>query len=247
MQIVESCQYYIDLLKLPEGSIVCDIGAGTGNYSNALADSGYQIKAVEPSMVMREQAKPNKAVEWFSGTADSIPLKDRSVDGIISTFAVQHFPDISAAASEMWRVCGDNSIIILTVDPRKGEHFWLHDYFPVVHKQLLDMFIPLDDLIASFTENHNGSVSIVDFPIPHDISDLITHAGWGRPEIYLDHEVRRGISPFALADQNEIQKGLNKLKTDLQSGKWDIQNGDLRNRKIYNLGFKFLKFSRSVS
>jgi ubiquinone/menaquinone biosynthesis C-methylase UbiE len=237
----------IDLLKLPEGSIVCDIGAGTGNYSNALADSGYHIKAVEPSTVMREQAKPNRAVEWFSGTADSIPLKDRSVDGIISTFAVQHFPDISAAASEMWRVCGDNSIIILTVDPRIGEHFWLHDYFPVVHKQLLDMFIPIDDLIASFTENHNGSVSIVDFPIPHDISDLITHAGWGRPEIYLDHEVRRGISPFALADQNEIQKGLNKLKADLQSGKWDIQNGDLRNRETYNLGFCFLKFSRSVS
>jgi ubiquinone/menaquinone biosynthesis C-methylase UbiE len=124
----------IDLLNLPEKSIVCDIGAGTGNYSNALADSGYRIKAIEPSIVMWEQAKPNKAVEWFSGTADSIPLKDRSADGLISTFAVQHFPDISAAASEMWRVCGDNSIIILTVDPRKGEHFWLHDYFPVVHK-----------------------------------------------------------------------------------------------------------------
>lgn len=48
-----------ELLGLTEGSIVADIGAGTGNYSNALADLGYRIKAVEPSEEMRKQAKPN--------------------------------------------------------------------------------------------------------------------------------------------------------------------------------------------
>ena len=31
----------IELLDLPVGSLVADIGAGTGNYSNSLADKGY--------------------------------------------------------------------------------------------------------------------------------------------------------------------------------------------------------------
>ncbi|HOZ61401.1 MAG TPA: class I SAM-dependent methyltransferase, partial [Smithellaceae bacterium] len=57
-----------DLLGLPEGSVVVDVGAGTGNYSNALAASGYKLKAVEPSEVMRRQAVPSLNVEWLAGS-----------------------------------------------------------------------------------------------------------------------------------------------------------------------------------
>lgn len=38
-----------DSLGLDIGSVIADIGAGTGSYSNALAFSGYKIKAIEPS------------------------------------------------------------------------------------------------------------------------------------------------------------------------------------------------------
>lgn len=45
----------INLLELPTGSIVADVGAGTGNYSYALANLGYQVIAIEPSQVMQRQ------------------------------------------------------------------------------------------------------------------------------------------------------------------------------------------------
>lgn len=45
------------LLNLPNGSVIADIGAGTGNYSLALAHKGYKMKAVEPSIVMRTQSR----------------------------------------------------------------------------------------------------------------------------------------------------------------------------------------------
>jgi protein-L-isoaspartate O-methyltransferase len=45
-----------ELLELPLGSAIADVGAGTGNYSNALADLGYKLEAVEPAGEMRRQA-----------------------------------------------------------------------------------------------------------------------------------------------------------------------------------------------
>jgi 16S rRNA A1518/A1519 N6-dimethyltransferase RsmA/KsgA/DIM1 with predicted DNA glycosylase/AP lyase activity len=43
----------VNLLRLEPGSLVADIGAGTGNYSRAIADRGFFLYAVEPSSVMR--------------------------------------------------------------------------------------------------------------------------------------------------------------------------------------------------
>lgn len=45
----------ISLLDLPTGSKIADVGAGTGNYSNAIAEAGYQVIAIEPSQVMQSQ------------------------------------------------------------------------------------------------------------------------------------------------------------------------------------------------
>jgi len=52
-------QWLIKLLSLEKGSSVIDIGAGTGNYSWALAEHGFNVSAVEPSQAMRNQAKPH--------------------------------------------------------------------------------------------------------------------------------------------------------------------------------------------
>ena len=43
----------IDLLDLPTHSVLADVGAGTGNYSNVIAERGYQVIAIEPSEVMK--------------------------------------------------------------------------------------------------------------------------------------------------------------------------------------------------
>jgi SAM-dependent methyltransferase len=55
------------LLDLPIGSLLADVGAGTGNYANALADLDYRVIAVEPSEVMRNQAVPRENVTWLAG------------------------------------------------------------------------------------------------------------------------------------------------------------------------------------
>lgn len=230
-----------ELLGLPEGAVVVDVGAGTGNYSNALAASGYQLKAVEPSEVMREQSMPSLNVEWLAGSAESIPLPDASAGGLISTLAVHHFPDLHAAAAEMQRVCGNGPMVLFTIDPRRGEPFWFREYFPGIYGRLFDAFVPVEELTSSFTRTHDATATIHGFPLPHDFSDMNMHAGWNRPEVYLDPVARRGMSGFAMSDHSEVQAGLDLLGRDLELGEWEKRNGHLRTKESYDLGFIFVK------
>ena len=87
------------LLNLPRGSIIADMGAGTGNYSNVFANLGYRIYAVEPSREMRRQATPHHRVSWIAGVAESIPLSDCSVDGIMVVLAIHHFKSLKSSTS----------------------------------------------------------------------------------------------------------------------------------------------------
>ncbi len=123
------------LLDLPPGSIIADIGAGVGNYSNALADLGYDVKAVEPSKQMREQATPSSHVQWLEGAAESIPLPANSVHGVIAILSIHHFASIRDAASEFHRILPTGPVVIFTLDPREGEPFWFRDYFPEIYDQ----------------------------------------------------------------------------------------------------------------
>ncbi|ABW66265.1 class I SAM-dependent methyltransferase [Desulfosudis oleivorans] len=235
-----------DLLGLQKGSSIVDVGAGTGNYTNALASLGYKMKAVEPSPVMREQSIPHPHVEWVTGSAESIPLADGSVDGLVSTLAIHHFPDIDAASLEMWRVCGNGPMVLFTIDPRRGASFWFKDYFPGIYNRIFDVFPPVEELISIFTGDHGATASIHDFPLPFDLADLNMHAGWNKPEIYFDPEVRRGMSGFAVSDESEIKEGLNLLKRELENGDWEKHNGHLRKKSCYDLGFVFVKLQTGI-
>ncbi len=236
-----------DLLGLPEGAVVVDVGAGTGNYSNALAALGYKLKAIEPSQVMREQSIPNLNVEWLAGSAESIPLPKGSAAGIISTLAVHHFHDLNAAAAEMRRVCSNGPIVLFTIDPRRGEPFWFGEYFPGIHGRLFDAFVPIEELISVFTGTQDATATVHSFPLPQDLSDLNMHAGWNRPELYLDFVARRGMSGFAMSDHSEVHAGLDLLSRDLKHGKWDKRNGYLRAKESYDLGFIFIKILPNIA
>ena len=235
-------QKTLDLLGLPPGSCIADIGAGTGNYANELAGHGYRVYAVEPSETMRRQAVPQDKVSWIGGIAESLPLCDASVDGIIIILAVHHFLDLTKAAREAARVCPAGPLVVLTMDPRESEKFWFNDYFPGIEQHVLDHFPPINEVINIFNAAGRWSCSMTEFPLPHDLADRNMCAGWNRPETYLDPVVRQNTSGFALVQSSDVQRGLELLERDLKSGRWDELNGHLRKKKSFDAGFRFLKF-----
>ena len=232
----------IELLDLPAGKLIADIGAGTGNYTNVLANSGYKLFAIEPSMIMRKRAVPNRSITWISGLAEALPLHDKSMNGVIIILAIHHFSDLRNAAREVARVCTKGPLVILTMDPRESEKFWFNDYFPEIELHVLKSFPPLHEVVNIFSGIKNWSTQVIKFPLPHDLTDKNMCSGWNRPEIYLDPLMRQNTSGFALASSAAVQEGLRHLENDLLSGKWDELNGHLRRQESFDAGFRFLQF-----
>src|ERR671933_2274018 len=162
----------VNLLQLEPGSLVADIGAGTGNYSRALAERGFSLHAVEPSSVMRLQATQHPQVQWFTGYAEDIPLPTSSVDAVICILAAHHFSNLEKAVREMNRVARTGAIIFLTFDPRVAEKLWIADYFPVYREYDFRVFPPLSDVVALIEGNTQRTVEMSTLMLPHDLTDM---------------------------------------------------------------------------
>ena len=102
---------------VPDGAVFADIGAGTGKFSECLAQRGYKLFAVEPNTDMREQLtatlNPYPNVEVIAGTAESTTLTDHCVDVITSAQAL-HWFDYDAFRAECRRV-GKSNVRVFTV------------------------------------------------------------------------------------------------------------------------------------
>jgi 16S rRNA A1518/A1519 N6-dimethyltransferase RsmA/KsgA/DIM1 with predicted DNA glycosylase/AP lyase activity len=80
----EAINYICSLV--PANAVFADIGAGTGKFTELIAQCGFEIYAVEPNADMREQLVVTLAqfpnAEIIIGTAEKSTLPDRSVDVI---------------------------------------------------------------------------------------------------------------------------------------------------------------------
>ncbi|GIF65104.1 putative methyltransferase [Asanoa ishikariensis] len=78
---------------------VVDLGAGTGILTRGLIAAGYEVTAVEPDPEMRAQlAAATHGRTALAGSAEDIPLPDRSVDAVIAGQAYHWFdPDVAHA------------------------------------------------------------------------------------------------------------------------------------------------------
>lgn len=234
----------LELLDLPPGSTVADIGAGTGNYSRELQRAGYCMVCVEPSSVMRAQSPPIPDMRWLGSPAESIALEDASVDGAIVILACHHFPDLGKALREIDRITGSGPIVLFTVSPEPLSGFWLCDYFPWLLEEASSAFPCVQDLMRDITRWTGRTVKDFPFPLPTDLSDRFAASGWAQPSAYLNPDVRRGISSFARMPEDALQAGLNRLKADLDSGKWSANYGQILNLHEYDAGYRFLKLGR---
>jgi len=230
----------VNLLSVSPPATVLDIGAGTGSYSLILAQQGYQIFAVEPSRVMRNQAIQDLAIEWIDACAEKIPLRDRAADAAIIILALHHFQDYQQAIQEITRVTGNGQLIFLTYDPDAISRFWISQYFPSFVTDVRSSFLPLSQLIIAIQSATGKKAKIQKFPLPCDLTDSFAAVGWSRPELYLESQIRNGISAFAKLNSAELAKGLTRLNQDLKQGEWDRKYGYLHQQKCYEVGYCFV-------
>ena len=89
---------------------VLEIGMGSGiNIPYYNPDKVEKVWGLEPSIGMREKAKPRVAsaafdLEWLDLPGEEIPLDDNSADSIVLTYTLCTIPDWLAAVKQMRRV-----------------------------------------------------------------------------------------------------------------------------------------------
>jgi SAM-dependent methyltransferase len=99
--------------SLGGGSVVVDLGAGTGQLSRRFVPLDVDLIAVEPAANMRavlHERLPALRIE--NGTAEAMPFADRSVDAVVVGNAFHHF-DRPAAFAEIHRVLRPVGILAL--------------------------------------------------------------------------------------------------------------------------------------
>ena len=230
----------IELLDLPPGKTIADVGAGTGNYSNAIADRGYEVVAIEPSATMRSQASTHSNVSWIPAVAESIPLANNSVDGVIVMLALHHFQDIAIGIKEIDRITAKGNIVIFAFEQSKISDFWLADYFPYFINDTLKTFPNTPEIARQIKDLTQREVEIISFLLPPDLSDRFAAAGWQKPEIYLDESIRKGISTFSKMPPNDLKQGIERLQAELNNGVWLSKYGELKQLPRYDAGYRIL-------
>ncbi|MGE4064776.1 MAG: class I SAM-dependent methyltransferase [Rhodospirillaceae bacterium] len=233
----------IELMDVAAGSAICDVGAGSGNYANAVAAAGFRVLALEPSQVMRAQADACERITWIGGLAEAMPLRDQCVEAAMCVLAVHHFRSLAATLREMDRVAR-GTIVFFTCDPRGSEPFWFHDYFPEIIADGLRIFPRTEEFVAEAEAATGRRGEVRAFPLPRDLRDQFMSAHWHTPEAYFDASLRANHSGFAKADPVHVERGLAKLRADLSSGAWDRRHGHLRVRERFDAGYRFLTFRR---
>lgn len=206
-----------------DAQTILNIGAGTGSYE----PRGKEVTAVEPSSTMITQ-RASDAAPVVQASAENLPFGNKEFDLAMAILTIHHWGDLGKGLAEMKRV--SQRQLIFTWDPCHPG-FWLtRDYFPEI--------LAIDQAIfPSFEEmkKHLGSLKRIPVPIPHDCTDGFGCAYWRRPEAYLQPRVRQAISTFSKIKLTE--EGVNRLRSDLETGIWEEQYGELRQKKVLDLGY----------
>jgi hypothetical protein len=69
---------------------------------------------------------------------------------------------------------------------------------------------------------------------------MVYEAYWRRPEAYLDEDVRRGISLWTTLGPDIEARAVERLRKDVESGRWADRNRDLMNLDAVDLGARLL-------
>jgi SAM-dependent methyltransferase len=202
---------------------VLNVGAGTGSYE----PRDGQVVAVEPSAVMIAQRRRASGVV-VQASAMALPFGDQAFEASMAILTVHHWPDRERGLAEMKRVTR-GPCVILTWE-RPSDAFWLtSDYLPHFLEADRKIFPP-------WFRNRASEVRVV--PVPHDCADGFLCAYWRRPQAYLDARVRGAISTFSRV--GDFERGLERLRRELEDGTWQRKYGHLLNETERDWGYRLV-------
>jgi len=120
-----------DLLPYRERTIgaargrVLEIGIGSGRNLPFYGPAVKQVVGLEPGpkllKMARDARRPDIPVEFVEASAEAIPIADRSVDTVVTTWTMCSIPDIDRALAEARRVLKPGGKLVFVEHGRAPE------------------------------------------------------------------------------------------------------------------------------
>ena len=149
---------------------------------------------VEPSAAMRAQ-RPGGLAPAVDATAERLPFDDGAFDAAMAIVTIHQWADRDRGLRELRRVTR-GPVVILTFDGDELDRLWLGGYIDGMTAAEAARLPAIGHVRAVL-----GGTSVVEeVPVPFDCTDGFTEAYYGRPERFLDPEVRRSQSVWNFVD-----------------------------------------------
>jgi SAM-dependent methyltransferase len=216
---------------LGNAKTVLNVGAGAGSYE----PTDRYVVAVEPSIVMRKQRLANNKIPAINAKGDNLPFDDNSFDATMAMVTIHHWPDMDKGLKELRRVTKER-VIIMTFDPSALDNFWNVHYFP----ELIAVEKARYPTIEFIKNALGGNCEVLEIPIPLDCVDGFQEAFYGRPEAFLEKEVRLSQSAWGFLSEEVQDRLVKKLDDDLKSGEWDKKYGHYRTQPFFTCALRLI-------
>ncbi len=222
----------VDLGKLSAGSIVLDVGCGTGIYTIPLAKkTDAVIFGLDSAREMIKKARTKEdshRVEWQIGDAENLPFDNAHFDCAIMTMMIHQTIDKKKIIDEVYRVLKKNGTLVIMTKS---------------HGQLRR------SIIMDFPKTRQ--IDLKRFPPIHRLKYMLLSAGFGNTRYhvvsrgtikvsiveYLEKIRKKFISTLTLLSEEEFQKGLKIFEKKLRE-KWEKKGTG--NEIIYENEYTFV-------
>jgi ubiquinone/menaquinone biosynthesis C-methylase UbiE len=117
----------VRLGELESGARIADLGCGSGAFTVLLRERGFVPVGLDISPKLIALAREKfKGIEFLEGDAENLPFADASLDAVLLSGLIHHFPDPRRLAAETHRVLKKGGRFVAFDPNRMNPFMWLY-------------------------------------------------------------------------------------------------------------------------
>jgi ubiquinone/menaquinone biosynthesis C-methylase UbiE len=144
-RLAEVARDLVEMIDLPDGAAVLDVGTGTGVAAQAAADAGAAVVGVDESLGMLLVARRERPkVPVVAAHAIDLPFGPGRFDAVLGSFVLAHFDKVETALFDIARV--------MRPDGRVGFTSWSDrdDAYQEAWRDLVTTVVPREMLASAY-------------------------------------------------------------------------------------------------